>query len=85
MSYNFLSAVQKKYKRFGIFIPPDRDFIPGQDCKGKKPFKKSDECYGICLGTHGACSMGGLPMPCVALAALDKKFVEKIRCGIAGL
>ncbi len=83
MSYTILGAVQKRYGRFGIFIPPDRNFIPGKDCKGEKPFKKSDKCYKICFGTHGASSVGGLPLPCEAMTVLNKQFMKKTKQAVA--
>lgn len=77
MSYNFLSMVQRKYKRFGINIPTVGFFVPGKNCGGKEPLITSDECFSICFGTHGAHSTGGLPLPCKAMAAVNKQSIKK--------
>ncbi len=69
-----------------IVIPENREFIPGVDCGGKRPFGSSNQCKRICTGDMGLKSIyPNIKLPCGFQVLEYQDFKNKLREALAGI
>lgn len=69
-----------------IIIPEDREFMPGADCGGKRPFGSSPSCERICTGDMGLKSVyPNIKLPCGFQVIKHQDFKKRLQEGIAGI